>query len=70
VEWLRGRKFAGVLGAVWICEYHVDTGCVGQLEPVDGVELCICGCRVCGFCRVPLQEPVSVTRLGVDMCMC
>jgi len=59
VERLRGRESARVLGSVRVCEYHVDTGCVGQLESVDGAELCVCRCGVCGFCRVSLQESVS-----------
>ena len=48
-----------MLGVVRVCEYHLDSRSVDQLESDPGSELGICGGGVGGECWVSGQESVA-----------
>lgn len=48
-----------MLGAVRLCEHHLDPGGAHQLVADHGAELGVCGGRRGGECRVLGAEPMA-----------
>lgn len=63
----RVGQCARVLGAVRVCESDLDTGCAGELESIDGAELCVCWRGVRGQCGVFGAEFVSIHLLEIGV---
>lgn len=47
-----------MLGALRICQPHLDSRCSCELEPVECAQLCVCGRGLCLQRGVFVQEPV------------
>ena len=54
--WQRRGESSGVLDALWLCEPHMDTCCVDQLESHHDTQLRLCRSRLRGFGAFPRQE--------------
>ena len=59
VVWERGRECAGVLGAVWVCEFDLDSCGVDQLVVDLGTEFRVCGVGFCRECGIHCSEFVA-----------